>query len=52
MKKLIFVFVIILLASCSKDEGSSNCGSYNGHSLQVGEQGGCYYINSNGKKPT
>ena len=29
---------------------SSGCGSYNGHTLYLGPQGGCYYINSNGKK--
>jgi hypothetical protein len=26
------------------------CGSYNGHPLWTGPQGGCYYYNSNGNK--
>ena len=30
--------------------GASGCGFRNGKALHLGEQGGCYYINSNGKK--
>ena len=26
------------------------CGYYNGQPLQLGPQGGCYYINGNGRK--
>ena len=30
--------------------GSGGCGTYNGHNLYEGPQGGCYYYNSNGNK--
>lgn len=29
---------------------SGGCGTHNGHSLNKGSDGGCYYINSNGNK--
>lgn len=36
--------------SSSGGSGSGGCGTYSGHTLHIGEQGGCYYINSNGNK--
>ena len=38
--------------SGSGGSGTSDrpCGTYNGHQLYKGSQGGCYYINSNGNK--
>src|SRR5690606_19982179 len=34
-----------------KDKNTNKgCGMYNGRSLTIGPKGGCYYINSNGKK--
>jgi len=41
----------LILYSCeqSTDAGSS-CGTYNGRSLYLGPEGGCYYINSSGNK--
>lgn len=48
----IFILSILFListTSCTK-ESSSSCGTYNGHELHKGPQGGCYYINSNGNK--
>lgn len=44
--------LIILLVACGKgsDVSNSYCGSYNGHSLYKGKQGGCYYKNSSGNK--
>lgn len=29
---------------------SGGCGTYNGHTLHKGSDGGCYYINSSGNK--
>lgn len=34
----------------SSNSGSSGCGLYNGHSLYLGPQGGCYYLTSGGNK--
>jgi hypothetical protein len=52
MKRMLVVIVITLFASCSKgkDSSSTPCGSYNGHTLYKGSQGGCYYKKSNGEK--
>ncbi|SEM15379.1 hypothetical protein [Chryseobacterium taichungense] len=48
MKKIILLSAIFLIAiSCS--DGSGGC-SYKGHTLYVGEKGGCYYVNSSGNK--
>jgi hypothetical protein len=45
------IFIAILFfvtgTSCEKD---SDCGTYNGHQLHRGTQGGCYYHNSSGNK--
>jgi hypothetical protein len=60
-KNYLFTCALLLLLSCTKtDSGSSSnaspnssgtgCGTYNGHSLYKGPDGGCYYINSNGNK--
>jgi hypothetical protein len=42
----------IVVYSCqeSPTKSGSSCGTYNGRSLQLGPEGGCYYINSSGKK--
>lgn len=58
MKKIFTVAVLIVLACCSKADNSTStstststsCGTYNGHTLYKGPQGGCYYIKSNGEK--
>jgi hypothetical protein len=65
MRKALFplLIAITLCGSCGKEDtdytfeesgGSSSsdtrCGTYNGHQLYRGPQGGCYYINSNGNK--
>ncbi|MCF3110242.1 hypothetical protein LL912_15770 [Niabella sp. CC-SYL272] len=55
-----FICMATLLA-CGKAEikkaetnaaeaNDSRCGSYNGHLLYRGKNGGCYYINSKGNK--
>lgn len=60
------VFVLSCGKTTESDSGSSSssgsntgtgsgtsaggCGSYNGHQLYKGSDGGCYYINSNGNK--
>jgi len=55
MKKIILLFVISLsFNSCARNEdsdGNTNgrC-TYNGHTLHVGEKGGCYYLSSGGNK--
>lgn len=58
MTRTLILFVIIVLISCSKTDnttstttaGSTVCGTYNGHTLYKGSQGGCYYLKSNGEK--
>lgn len=54
-----FFSLIILLStlafySCSAEDASSNCGvkvvSGVTKQLQLGSEGGCYYINDNGNK--
>ena len=60
MKKFLTYFLIpclILLAACSPDGESdtsddlrSECGTHNGNLLDIGPEGGCYYINSSGNK--
>lgn len=53
MKKILCCIAFIGLLGCSKDSGlgsSSGCGTHNGKTLYKGEQGGCYYIDSNGNK--
>lgn len=55
MKKTLFIIIALFtIGSCSsddsKDSKNTSCGSYNGQVLHLGEQGGCYYINSNGNK--
>ena len=53
MKKYLIVFLLLAspltFTSCD-DIGGSGCGTYNGHVLHKGPQGGCYYENSNGNK--
>lgn len=55
MKKIILCFIISLsFTSCARNgdsDGDSNgrC-TYNGHTLYVGEKGGCYYLSSGGNK--
>ncbi|SIS32897.1 hypothetical protein SAMN05421639_102414 [Chryseobacterium shigense] len=53
MKKTI-LFVLLALASSSCERGGGGSGSeyctYNGHTLYVGEKGGCYYLSSGGNK--
>ena len=48
MKKIILL-LIIGLATASCDDSSGGC-SYSGHTLRVGDKGGCYYVNSSGNK--
>jgi hypothetical protein len=52
MKRIFIVSLLILFISCSKSThpSSTPCGTYNGHNLYKGSQGGCYYLNSNGTK--
>ena len=51
MKKIILLFLISShLISCERNESSNNGCSYNGHTLHVGEKGGCYYLSSGGNK--
>ena len=53
MKKIILLIGIVLVSiSCSGGSGDSDSGGcpYNGHTLYVGEKGGCYYVNSSGNK--
>lgn len=48
-----FLFLAIILFSTSLSCETSNetdCGTYNGHQLYKGSQGGCYYYNSNDNK--
>ncbi|WP_330747025.1 hypothetical protein [Chryseobacterium sp. CP-77] len=51
MKKIILLtgfFVAVI--SCSSGGPDSAACSYNGHTLHVGEKGGCYYVNTSGNK--
>lgn len=52
--KLLFVALFSLTIGCGGDDDkatpSTNCGTHNGNKLQVGPEGGCYYINANGNK--
>lgn len=48
MKKIILLLIIGGIAAAC-DGGSGGC-SYSGHTLHVGDQGGCYYINSSSNK--
>ena len=53
MKKIILLLIIVVAASScegSNNSDSSEYCSYNGHTLHVGEKGGCYYMNSSGDK--
>jgi len=51
IKKLLFASMLVFtLTSCDTGSGTDVCGSYNGHTLLKGSQGGCYYINNNGNK--
>jgi len=61
-KRLLSLILLISIFACTpKDDeyepftvpetsSSSGCGTYNGHTLYKGSQGGCYYINSSGNK--
>jgi hypothetical protein len=56
MKKFIILAALFAVTlSCTKEDNTGStstpdCGTYNGHQLYKGPQGGCYYINSNGNK--
>ncbi|WP_405199368.1 hypothetical protein [Christiangramia sp. LLG6405-1] len=53
MKRIITYCLIsfsILAVSCSAEDSRSECGTHNGKQLNIGPEGGCYYINSNGNK--
>src|SRR4051794_29533909 len=56
MKRYLVIILLILSVACIKTANSSSsgsdspCGSYNGHQLYKGSEGGCYYINSSGNK--
>ena len=59
MRTVLFSILSLFLFNCSSDSsdvnfdypigGSGSC-TYNGHTLHVGEEGGCYYYNSSGNK--
>jgi hypothetical protein len=61
-KKFRFILALLLSlamvncsdSSASYDDDNTNysrsCGTYNGHNLYKGPNGGCYYINSKGNK--
>ncbi len=44
--KMVLLFTLFSFLSCSTN---GDC-TYNGHTLQQGSQGGCYYLNSSGNK--
>ena len=56
LPKLLLVIMLCLFffSSCEKEDSSDNssasCGTYNGHILYKGPEGGCYYYNSNQNK--
>ncbi|WP_372820824.1 hypothetical protein [Pedobacter sp.] len=59
MKKSLYILMLCICLSCSKSDTSlesdtetySPCGRHtSGQQLYKGSKGGCYYINSNGKK--
>ena len=61
MRKLVYILVVLVglisFTSCEAEESTEiesqsqeSCGFHNGNRLNVGPQGGCYYINSNGNK--
>jgi hypothetical protein len=51
MRKRILLLVISLsLISCERNGDTSGACTYNGHTLHVGEKGGCYYVSSGGNK--
>lgn len=64
MKKTVFYIAILAITalsiSCStgdsgnSDSGNSDtgsgCGTHAGHTLYLGDQGGCFYYNNNGNK--
>ncbi|TWW00728.1 hypothetical protein [Chitinophaga pinensis] len=51
-KTVLFLTLIIFSLSCGKDTGTALSGgcNYNGHPLNKGASGGCYYTNSSGNK--
>ena len=56
MKKILSTLLVLIFISSAPGSsdydynGSSGCGTYNGHSLYKGPKGGCYYFNSKGNK--
>jgi len=51
MKKLLLIMLLaITINSCDRSSSGNDSCSYNGHTLYVGEKGGCYYLSSGGNK--
>jgi hypothetical protein len=55
MRKILPLFLLaaalLSAPSCSKkSEEDPKCGTYNGKTVYLGPQGGCYYYNSQGNK--
>lgn len=51
MKKLFLIMLLaITINSCERSNSGNESCSYNGHTLYVGEKGGCYYLSSGGNK--
>jgi hypothetical protein len=58
LRFIIAALLLLIVTNCSDSstsydddtDYSYSCGTYNGHTLYKGSQGGCYYINSNGNK--
>jgi hypothetical protein len=48
MRLLLLAAATAIIFACGKSNDS--CGTYNGHTLYKGPNGGCYYINSSGNK--
>lgn len=47
---MLLAFIVCSCEGSGSDDNSSEYCSYNGHTLHVGEKGGCYYLSSGGKK--
>lgn len=55
MKKGLLLLVLVsatVIYSCGRGNEESEPGycTYNGHTLYIGEKGGCYYLSSGGNK--
>jgi len=48
--RTVIILTILFFVTGVSCEKETDCGTYNGHQLYKGSQGGCYYINSSGNK--